>query len=157
MRKFPRILDFRLKKVFIAKSAKKRFLHTNSGVASLLGVSTSNCTPAAPSLSLSFGHNPCLGGGGHISRMGRHNQWFGGHGPVLPHPPWRRAWSLRKTLYDGGFEPIVNSVSTISNKSTGTVNHWKIPSRCSKHKIIITKKCADHLIVSVWRCLMARG
>ena len=53
------------KKNFIAKSAKKRYLPKNTEwITSILGVSglEPQRTPEAPSLSLSLGHNPRLGG-----------------------------------------------------------------------------------------------
>ena len=40
------------------------------------------CTPVAPSLLISLGHSPRLGG--HNFRLGGHKQSFGGHGPGMP-------------------------------------------------------------------------
>ena len=45
-------------------------------------ISDSICTPEAPSLLISFGHSPRLGG--HNFRLGGQKQSFGGHGPGMP-------------------------------------------------------------------------
>ena len=61
------------KKVFTTESAKNRSLLTDSGLMiSILGSQASNCTPGAPSLLLSLGHNSVFGG--HNSCLGRHKQ-----------------------------------------------------------------------------------
>ena len=40
------------------------------------------CTPVAPSLLISSGHSPCLGG--HNFRLGGTSSHLGGHGPGMP-------------------------------------------------------------------------
>ena len=68
------------KKVFTAKSAKKRFLPTNSGVmTSILMVSGLELHPSGIKLVSFFGVQSSLGG--HNSRLGGYKQWFEGARP----------------------------------------------------------------------------
>ena len=69
------------KRIFITKSAKKKFLPTNSGVITSRESQASNCTSVAPSLLLSLGHNPCLGG---QFLFGGTSSDLGGHCPGMP-------------------------------------------------------------------------
>ena len=77
--------------VFIAKSTKTYFLLMNSRV--ITSILASICTPVAPSLLISSGHKPRLGGTDIVWRGAQPVIW--GERPrnaPPPPPPWRRAW-----------------------------------------------------------------
>ena len=115
MHKISRILGWRLKKkVFIMKCAnfgvktkqKKKDFHRKickkmvlaqeywiddqyfGGVRPRTAVHSNDTEPVT-----FFGTQSSLGG--HISRLGRHKQWFGWHRPKMP-SLWRRAWCRGK-------------------------------------------------------------
>ena len=76
--------------VFIAKSTKKQFLLTNSGViSSILGVSGLELHSSSTEPVNFFGHIPNLGG--QNSGLGGTSSDLGGTRPQNV-PPWRRAW-----------------------------------------------------------------
>ena len=66
--------------VFIAKSTKKHLLPTNSRV--ITSILASNCTPIAPSLLISSGHKPRLGGA--QFSFGGAQKVIWGHSPGMP-------------------------------------------------------------------------
>ena len=72
--------------------------------------------------------------------------------------PWIRRFTM--IISAGGFKQEANSVNKNSKKSTGTLDHWKLLSRCgflqarSNH---CNTKCADRPIFSVRRYLVTGG
>ena len=77
--------------VFVAKSTKKHFLLTNSGViTSILGVSGLELLSSSSEPVNFFEAQSSIGG--HNSRLGGHEQWFGGHSPRMPSRGAGPAW-----------------------------------------------------------------
>ena len=148
--------------IFIAKSKKKQFLLTSSGViTSTLGVSGIELHSSSTKLVNFFGCISRLGG--HSSRLGGTSSNLGGNGPGMP-PSWRRAWkhvlqspvagnnkiknlkskgnsfNLVKTLWNPWSNQIILYTSFVTAKR---VMCWRgpTPCHCARAKKLLWKKC----------------
>ena len=92
--------------------------------------------------------------------------WSWSHGQVLTRTvvtllrPWIRRFTMITVSLLGCFKLGANSVGKNSKKSTGTLNHWKLLSRCGflqARNSDCNEKCTDHLIFSVWCCWVTGG
>ena len=72
---------------------------------------------------------------------------------------WIRRFAIIISLL-GGFEQAENSVEKNLKKFTGTLDLWKLLSRCSNLQLRSShynEKCANYPIFSVWHCPVTGG